>query len=562
MKLIPTVVTAIVAFLLSAWPAAAQPIVRLNFADVPLQYGGAGISLDLDGDGRIDARLYGAVPCGQCVPSILLQSVGNSGAQFRTRPSYGLQCGALGPGELNGPSSGRWSNLVGLGEDCAGLFSTGLWCGLFEGYVGYRLDGPGAIYGWLRIANTTGDLNGIVLREGAFNAGGGPIYAGEGSAYTLPPSFSVPGGEYEDYLSVELATPTPGATIRYTLDGSTPGPASPVFTPGSPLRITQTGTTLRAYASRDDLLDSPPVAATYSLQAGIPAMDPPVWNTPSTVSLVSSTPGAAIYFTLDGTPPSADNGTLYGAPLSLTGQVTLTARAFKPGLTPSRELSRRLVPPTVICTDPDDVPIAPGAWVPIDIDGDGQPDTWFFQAPDGVLAVAAIVLGDYRYLGNTIPYVDRLAPGAVVSAEGQFVFVACDFECFEPTLCDRARNVGVWCEPASEGYLGVAMFLPDGRARYAWVRVRTPSAPGQPAYVLDWAFHGAPGAPIVVGDRGDQLGCPADMNADGVLDPDDLSDFITCYFAAPPCSAADYDRDGQADPDDLADYIAAYFAGC
>ncbi len=56
--------------------------------------------------------------------------------------------------------------------------------------------------------------------------------------------------------------------------------------------------------------------------------------------------------------------------------------------------------------------------------------------------------------------------------------------------------------------------------------------------------------------------CPPDLNGDGNLDPDDLADYIACYFASPPCPQGDVNGDGTADPDDLADYIASYFAGC
>ncbi len=56
--------------------------------------------------------------------------------------------------------------------------------------------------------------------------------------------------------------------------------------------------------------------------------------------------------------------------------------------------------------------------------------------------------------------------------------------------------------------------------------------------------------------------CPADLNGDGNLDPDDLSDYIACYFAVPPCAQADQNGDTFVDPDDLSDYIAAYFGGC
>ncbi len=56
--------------------------------------------------------------------------------------------------------------------------------------------------------------------------------------------------------------------------------------------------------------------------------------------------------------------------------------------------------------------------------------------------------------------------------------------------------------------------------------------------------------------------CRADFNGDGTLDPDDLSDYITCYFAIPACAAADFSGDGGVDPDDLSDVITAYFQGC
>ncbi len=53
-----------------------------------------------------------------------------------------------------------------------------------------------------------------------------------------------------------------------------------------------------------------------------------------------------------------------------------------------------------------------------------------------------------------------------------------------------------------------------------------------------------------------------DVNRDGFMDPDDLSDYIACYFASPPCGFADYNCDYTVDPDDLSDYIAAYFLPC
>ncbi|MGD9689440.1 MAG: hypothetical protein AB7K52_07465 [Phycisphaerales bacterium] len=53
--------------------------------------------------------------------------------------------------------------------------------------------------------------------------------------------------------------------------------------------------------------------------------------------------------------------------------------------------------------------------------------------------------------------------------------------------------------------------------------------------------------------------CPADFNGDGNVDPDDLGDFINCYFSVPPCDGADFNGDGNIDPDDLGDFINVYF---
>ncbi len=57
-----------------------------------------------------------------------------------------------------------------------------------------------------------------------------------------------------------------------------------------------------------------------------------------------------------------------------------------------------------------------------------------------------------------------------------------------------------------------------------------------------------------------------DFNGDTNLDPDDLSDFIACYFGGDysyaPCDGTDFNGDSAVDPDDLSDYISAYFLTC
>ncbi len=70
------------------------------------------------------------------------------------------------------------------------------------------------------------------------------------------------------------------------------------------------------------------------------------------------------------------------------------------------------------------------------------------------------------------------------------------------------------------------------------------------------------GALISDGARLGAPPCLADFNADGAVDPDDLSDYITCFFSIPSCPRADVSGDGATDPDDLSDFITRFFGGC
>jgi len=56
--------------------------------------------------------------------------------------------------------------------------------------------------------------------------------------------------------------------------------------------------------------------------------------------------------------------------------------------------------------------------------------------------------------------------------------------------------------------------------------------------------------------------CAADFNGDGEVNPDDLADYLGCFFEVPPCLGSDFNDDSTTNPDDLADFIGAFFAGC
>ncbi len=76
-------------------------------------------------------------------------------------------------------------------------------------------------------------------------------------------AFFAPGpGPYFDAQSVKLWSPTPGAVIHYTTDGSTPTASSPVYT--EPVPVDKT-TTIQAIAMAPGYADSPVSSATYTI---------------------------------------------------------------------------------------------------------------------------------------------------------------------------------------------------------------------------------------------------------------------------------------------------------
>ncbi|MGQ0628200.1 MAG: hypothetical protein ACT4PL_08910, partial [Phycisphaerales bacterium] len=57
--------------------------------------------------------------------------------------------------------------------------------------------------------------------------------------------------------------------------------------------------------------------------------------------------------------------------------------------------------------------------------------------------------------------------------------------------------------------------------------------------------------------------CPADVNRDGLLTPDDLADFITAYFGDGEGISVDINGDGFVEPGDFDEFVTIFFnTGC
>ena len=130
-------------------------------------------------------------------------------------------------------------------------------------------------------------------------------------------------------LRVELRAGD-GAEVRYTLDGSEPTARSSRYG-GAALELDRV-TTVKARAYRGGSA-SAVASETFLAKARPPEVHPgggsfpgPVW-----VSLSTSTAGAAIYYTLDGSKPTPQTRR-YRGPFEVGERATLKAAAYKPGL--------------------------------------------------------------------------------------------------------------------------------------------------------------------------------------------------------------------------------------
>ncbi len=97
------------------------------------------------------------------------------------------------------------------------------------------------------------DLNGSVDKTFSFTHGANSVST---------PTFSPPEGNYSSTQTVSISTTTPGATIHYTTDGTTPTELSPTYT--SPITVSST-TTIKAGAWKTGMNPSAIATATYTI---------------------------------------------------------------------------------------------------------------------------------------------------------------------------------------------------------------------------------------------------------------------------------------------------------
>jgi N-acetylneuraminic acid mutarotase len=146
-----------------------------------------------------------------------------------------------------------------------------------------------------------------------------------GLSVAATPTFSPNTGTYTTSQLVTISDTTPRATIYYFINGISP---AAVYTAPIPVSSSEY---IEAYAVAGGFTNSSLATATYTMNipvAAAPTFSPAsgTYATAQTITISDATPGTTIYYTTDGTMPSA-NSAVYGTPITVSSSMIIQAIA-------------------------------------------------------------------------------------------------------------------------------------------------------------------------------------------------------------------------------------------
>ena len=160
-------------------------------------------------------------------------------------------------------------------------------------------------------------------------------------------------GSYTTNQHITLSSES-GGSIRYTIDGSTPTKDIGLIY-SLPIELSSGTTTLKAIAYKDDYLDSDVISGVYNINV---VADPVIipndkFLAPSTsVSISTTTQGATIRYTIDGSTPTQSWGNIFSNAFTISSNTTVKAIAYKSGYGDSQVVTANLKMVYGVCTDP------------------------------------------------------------------------------------------------------------------------------------------------------------------------------------------------------------------
>jgi uncharacterized repeat protein (TIGR03803 family) len=187
----------------------------------------------------------------------------------------------------------------------------------------------GTVPGASLIPDTAGNLYSTTIDGGAT---GNANAIGDGSVFEIGatglPTFSPAAGNYGGTQNVTITSATPDAAIYYTTNGTTPTTSSTKYT--GPIAVSE-AETIEAFATIAGSPNSAVASAAYTFQltaAATPVISPTAGTFTATqsVTITDSTAGAVIYYTTNGTTPTASS-TKYTGAISVSATETIEAVA-------------------------------------------------------------------------------------------------------------------------------------------------------------------------------------------------------------------------------------------
>ena len=154
------------------------------------------------------------------------------------------------------------------------------------------------------------------------------------------PTFTPSGGQYSEAQSVAISTETVGASIYYTMDGTTPTDKSILY--NGPIEV-NSSKTIKAIATKSGYEQSGVGTSSYTIKKATVAtptfsLAEGTYGEDKSITISCETTGATIYYTTDGSDP-ADSTQSYisGSSIDISSTTTLRAIAKKDGMENSGE---------------------------------------------------------------------------------------------------------------------------------------------------------------------------------------------------------------------------------